>query len=114
MFSSVNVYLLINSFSNKGENKMKSKIVALVAAIAFFAVSVSPYALAGNKTTKNSTKTAIEKTTTNTVVPDSTKPAVHKMKKMSKSSTHHKHMSKKTKTSKKMTSKAPKDTTGTK
>jgi hypothetical protein len=93
---------------------MKNKVVALIAAVVFFAVSVSPFALAGNNTTKSSNKTAIENTNTNRTASDSTKAVMHKSKKSSKKYAHHKHSSKSMKGSKKGASKTSKDTTVTK
>jgi hypothetical protein len=92
---------------------MKNKIVALIAAVVFFAASVSPFALAGNNTSKSSNKTVVENTNANGTVSDSTKTPMHKSKKSSKKWAHHKHSSKSMKGSKKTTSKTKKDTTST-
>jgi len=106
---------------------MKTKIVALIAAIAFFAVTVSPSTFADQKKANKSNKTVIERLNSTKVVSDSTKTAPKKSKKMSKKTTHHKmHTTKSKKSSKSTKSKSSsktkyskthkmtKDTTGTK
>ncbi len=101
---------------------MKTKIVALIAAIAFFAVTISPYTFAGKKNTKKSNKVAIEKVNANQTASDSTKVAPKKLKKVSKKAVHHKkHTSKKSskvkttsKTKHSKTHKMAKGTTATK
>ncbi len=104
---------------------MKTKILALIAALAFFVVTVTPSTFAGQKNTNKSNKTVIEKLNSSKVVSDSTKAAPKKLKKASKKTVHHKMHTAKTKTTSKTAKtssktwhkkshKAVKDTTGTK